>query len=259
MKIVSGAGLRPSPPKPAVPDEKPGQGFASFLKDTPLATAMLPLSQLVGPQPGGGHSAQTFAFGALGMFGRYGAVAAPTPQRMEAEAGPAMASGDMADEIQPIEQPSLQSQATVAPELASAEAAFTSAICANVTVPSAAVPSTIRFERDVSVPTTTVGSAGWSICPADDGPETSQFRSVPIRYRDIFVQSDAGSLLVAGEDAALSIVARSAGTGVKHAILHRAVRETAAEFGMQVSELLLNGENHVFTITRGDDDGGHAR
>ena len=268
MKVVPHTGLSAKPNAQSLPQNaKPGtRSFRDVLDgllSRKLDGSVEMDAGIVSPRSGQEMRDDTFGFGQLGVFGRYGAQAqAQSPEHSQGAAGDvAPMAGEteagQKSECSDAPQPATGVIAGQTRSFADAEAAFASAPgrvgsrgegCAGKIDPAVALD-------DAAAPSAQSAQTG----SADEAPSAME-ESEPVKLPDRKSDAPGVSLLASGTDDALSIVVGSRNGQEDYSGLRRLLEDTAAEFGVKVSDFQLNGSRSQPSVSApGGNYGSRAR
>jgi hypothetical protein len=213
------------------------------------------------------HEDQQYAlgFGELGVFGRYGALAAPESPSARSEINQKkLAGGARANsrDLQNILSESITNPTGLLFDCAAAgptdraDASVRKSLPSNQhreSAPPAEVASTGAF-----LSTAENVEVQFAVVPAEESNGATRARAFASTIRSAF--KSPVSVSVYEESGTLSIVARSADNQEDYLALRRMVEETAAEFGLRVDEFQLNGSKQKsFTSVLGGNSGNRTR
>jgi hypothetical protein len=266
MKVVPYTGMSakpnaPSPPQNAKPGAKPFRDILEGLLSRRLEGPVEMDAGIAAPRSEQEMRDDTFGFGQLGVFGRYGAQArTQSPEYPQGTAGNIAPMAGETEAGQKSECPDAPSNGVMAGQtrsLADAGAAFASALNQNGSrdgggagkIDLAAVLSDAAAP---SAQSTQTGSAGEAPSVGEEGEHVK----MPGRNSDI----PGISLLASGTDDALSIVVGSRNRQEDYSGLRRLLEDTAAEFGVKLSDFQLNGSRSQPSVSvPGGNHGRRAR
>jgi hypothetical protein len=265
MKVVphTGPSAKPdaqSPPQKAKPGAKAFRDILDGLLSRKLDGSVEMDAGIVAPRSGQEMRDDTFGFGQLGVFGRYGAQA-----RAQSSEHPLGATGDAAPmagqteagqkgECSDTPQPADGVAAGQPRSSADAEAAFASA-------PGRVGPRGERcagkIDLAVALDDTAAPSAQSALTGSVDEVPSAMEERDPVKMPDRRSDAPGVSLLASGTDDALSIVVGSRSGPDDYSGLRRLLEDTAAEFGVKVADFQLNGSRSQPSVSASG--GNHGR
>jgi len=201
---------------------------------------------------------QVFGFGELGVFGRYGAQENPGRTREAPDRDPAAVLEDLAE-------PAEHAGPVMATGRPPAEDAADGAITGQLEGPAQSVKasSTLRTAPAAGMAPAATEEESFSEQVEEPGPDDNITASPDRRTAEMPGQANDSasvSLTVSGEDGALTIIARAGIKQDENSELQRRMEKTAAEFGIQVQDIHLNGSvAPSFTSILGGNSGSRIR
>jgi len=247
-----------SKPQQSSPSGKSDDAFGRLLTtpaSVPPRAAALAVG-VVAPRSDLEQRGQVFGFGELGVFGRYGARA--NPGRTQEAPG-----GDPAAVLEDRAEPHENAGPVMAADHPPAEETADRAVAGQTETPvqfleAAPASGTVLVADSVAASPEAESFAEQIAEPGDNfaaGPDRTP-AEIPSQASD----SAPISLVVSEENGALAIVARAGVKQDESPELRRRMEKTAAEFGMQVRDIHLNGSAAPsFTSILGGNSGSRIR